>query len=263
MGDALYTFEDGSFVPGPLTVGPWSADAQHGGPVGALLARAVEAEGEGIGPGGHPMQVVRLTVELLRPVPLKPLVVASSVTRPGKKVQIVEAALISDGVEVAKARALRIRVAPTAVPDQDPDPPSPPAPAGGDQSEGGASRRTAFAGAMDLRFIKGSWDELGPVTIWTRLLVDVVSGEPPSPLQRTAAAADFGNGVSRILDFETHVFINPDLTVALSRVPAGEWIGFDSVSRLSGDGWGQAESLIFDSAGPVGRSVQSLLVEER
>ena len=38
-------------------------------------------------------------------------------------------------------------------------------------------------------------------------------------MQRTAAAADFGNGVSRILDFETHVFINPDLTVSLSRVP--------------------------------------------
>jgi Thioesterase-like superfamily len=82
-------------------------------------------------------------------------------------------------------------------------------------------------------------------------------------LQRTAAAADFGNGVSRILDFETHVFINPDLTVSLSRVPAGEWIGFDVVTRLSPDGYGQAESLIFDRVGPAGRATQSLLVEER
>ena len=53
------------------------------------------------------------------------------------------------------------------------------------------------------------------------------------------------------------MFINPDLTVALSRMPDGEWIGFDMVSRLSGDGFGQAESLIFDSGGPVGRAVQS------
>ena len=82
-------------------------------------------------------------------------------------------------------------------------------------------------------------------------------------MQRTAAAADFGNGVSRVLDFETHVFINPDLTVSLSRVPVGPWIGFDVVSRLSADGYGQAESLIFDRSGPVGRAVQSLLVEER
>src|SRR5207248_8681494 len=100
-------------------------------------------------------------------------------------------------------------------------------------------------------------------TLWARLLVPVVAGEAPSPMQRVADAADFGNGVSRLLDFETHVFINPDLTVALSRVPIGEWIGFDIVSRLSGDGFGQAESLIFDGSGPIGRAVQSLLVERR
>jgi hypothetical protein len=99
--------------------------------------------------------------------------------------------------------------------------------------------------------------------MWSRLLVPVVCGEEPSPMQRVAAAADFGNGVSRILDFETHVFINPDLTVALSRVPTSEWIGFDVVTRLSEAGFGQAESLVFDQSGPVGRAVQSLLVEGR
>jgi hypothetical protein len=65
------------------------------------------------------------------------------------------------------------------------------------------------------------------------------------------------------VDFETHIFINPDLTVSLSRLPLGEWIGFDVVSRLSDHGFGQAESLIFDSTGPIGRAVQSLLVEQR
>jgi hypothetical protein len=34
---------------------------------------------------------------------------------------------------------------------------------------------------------------------------------------------------------------NPDLIVALSRFPAGDWIGFDMVSRVSSDGFGQAE----------------------
>lgn len=116
---------------------------------------------------------------------------------------------------------------------------------------------------MDLRFVKGGWDETGPVTMWTRLVVPVVEGRPPSPLQRTAAAADFGNGVSRVLDFTTHTFINPDLTVALAREPEGEWILFDVVSRISSEGFGQAESQIYDTVGPVGRSVQSLLVDER
>ena len=258
MPDALYTPDGDHLIPGELTVGPWSPDAQHGGPVAALLARSVEAV-----PAPVPMQVVRLTVELLRPVPLEPLTVSALVTRPGKKVQIVEAGLTTGGVEVARARALRIRVNRLDVPEQIPDPPSPPVPDLSAARPSFVARRTAFADAMDLRFVKGSWDDLGPVTMWTKLIVPVVAGEEPSPLQRTSAAADFGNGVSRVLDFETHVFINPDLTVSLSRAPVGEWIGLDCVSRISGDGYGQAESLIFDQVGPAGRSIQSLIVDAR
>ena len=251
---ALYTFEDGFYLPGPLTVGPWSPDAQHGGPVAALLAGAVEDEsGE--------RQVVRLTIELLRPVPLTPLALRSQIVRPGRNVELVEADLTAGHKEVARARALRIRRKKMDVPVDRSGPPAPHP----DQIEPHPSGaiRTAFAEAVDLRFAKGGWDETGPVTMWTRLIVPVVEGRSTSPLQRTAAAADFGNGVSRLLDFSTHTFINPDLTVALARVPEGEWILFDVVSRLSEDGFGQAESQIFDSIGPVGRSVQSLLVDER
>jgi Thioesterase-like superfamily len=212
-------------------------------------------------PAPGPMQLVRLTVELLRPVPMRPLLAWTKVSRPGRKVQIVDAGAVVDGQDVAWARGLRVRSEPVEVPAQSPDPASPPPP---DTTAGPKLQiRTPFVEAVDLRFVSGSWDELGPVQMWTRLTVPVVAGEEPSAMQRTAAAADFGNGVSRVVDFSTHVFINPDLTVSLSRVPAGEWIGFDVVSRLSSDGYGQAESLIFDPAGPVGRAVQSLLVEKR
>jgi hypothetical protein len=208
------------------------------------------------------MQVVRLTVELLRPVPVRPVTMSAAISRQGRKVQIVDAAVWADGVEAARARALRIRAAPVEVPVQEPEPPSPPLPS---EPAGppGDKTQTAFAEAFDLRFVKGAWEELGPVTVWSRLVVPVIAGQEPSPLQRTAGAADFGNGISRILDFDTHLFINPDLTVALSRVPLGDWIGFDMVTRLSPDGFGQAESLVFDQVGPVGRAVQSLLVERR
>lgn len=252
---ALYTFDGDAYLPGPLTVGPWSADAQHGGPVSALLAGAVEdATGD--------TQVVRLTVELLRPVPLSPLTLRSDLVRPGRNVQLVEATLHAGETEVARARALRIRRSPMDVPVDRSGPPAPP-PEGSVERQAPGVVRTAFVEAVDLRFVKGGWDEEGPVMMWSRLLVPVVEGFAPSPLQRTAAVADFGNGVSRVLDFSTHVFINPDLTVALARVPEGEWILFDVVSRLSGEGFGQAESQIYDPVGPVGRSVQSLLVTER
>ena len=55
------------------------------------------------------MQVARLTIELLRPVPLGPVRCGPRTVRPGKKVQLVEAALFSGATEVARATGLRIR----------------------------------------------------------------------------------------------------------------------------------------------------------
>jgi len=260
VGEALYTLEDGNFRPSDLTVGPWSDQAQHGGPVAALLARTVEAV-----PSEVPVQTVRLTIELIRPVPLVPMTTTATVARPGKKVQLIDASLTAGDQEVARARALRIRSSAIAVPEQVPNPASPPPPnasVDAEESEAGV-RRTAFAGAVDLRFLRGSWESVGPAKVWSRLVVPVVAGERSSPLQQVAALADFGNGISRVLDFSTHIFINPDLTVSLYRLPEGPWIGFDMVSRVSGQGYGQAESLIFDVHGPVGRSVQSLFIEKR
>ena len=253
---ALYEPHGDTFLASRLTQGPWSADAQHGGPVAALLARAVEAV-----PSSEPMQVVRLTVELLRPVPIAALHTAAKVIRDGRRVQVIDASVSVDGTEVALARTLRIRTKHLrlTLPDMSSVAPPP------DEvpEVRAASLSVPYAEAVELRFIEGSWDVPGPVRMWTRLKVQVVEGEPVTPLQRTAAAADFGNGVSSVLDFATHVFINPDLNVSLARLPVGEWIGFDITSRISPDGYGQAEASIFDRSGWVGRSNQSLFVDER
>jgi hypothetical protein len=77
------------------------------------------------------------------------------------------------------------------------------------------------------------------------------------------AAADFGNGVARVLPFETHLFINPDLTVHLLRPPDGEWIGMATRTHIGPAGVGLAESALYDEGRRVGRSVQSLLVDVR
>jgi hypothetical protein len=76
-------------------------------------------------------------------------------------------------------------------------------------------------------------------------------------------AADFGNGLSGILDFNTHLYINPDLTVYLHRYPVGEWVGLDSATWVHPHGVGMAESLLWDQDGPIGRSLQSLVVGKR
>ena len=259
--EPLYTLEGGLYRPGPMTVGPWSPDSQHGGPVSALLAGAVEAAAD---PrfADVAVQVVRLTVELLRPVPLSPLRLDASVVRPGRNVQLAEASLWSGDTEVARARGLRIRRQPLEVPVEASAPPAP-VPGPDEPPVAPSVTRTAFAEAVEMRFVHGSWDDAGPATLWTRLLVPVVDDVAPTALQRATAAADFANGISRVLEFDRHLFINPDLTVALARPPAGPWVGFEMVSRLSGEGYGQAESRIFDGTGTVGRAIQSLLVSER
>jgi hypothetical protein len=78
------------FVPTALARGPWDPNAQHGGAPSAILARAIERHDP-----EPPMQVARLTIELLRPVPLGPLSVRTRTVRPGKRVQLVEAGLRS------------------------------------------------------------------------------------------------------------------------------------------------------------------------
>jgi hypothetical protein len=69
--------------------------------------------------------------------------------------------------------------------------------------------------------------------------------------------------VSSALDWATHVFVNPDLAVYLDRPVEGEWVCLDARTRIDPHGTGNAESALYDAAGRVGRSLQSLYVDRR
>ena len=272
-GAATSLFEPagpGRWTPTELARGPWDPRACHGGPVGALLARAVE---HATADSPVDWQMARLSIELTRPVPVgTPLTLTTEIERDGRKVSLVAARLCDGDTEVARARSLRIRVKdldlPTDVVQSLPDPPGRP--------DDGRTQRVTWAvdehvafhkDACEHRFVEGAWDAPGPVGVWIRLLVDVVPGETPSGVQRAAAAADFGNGVSGGLPFDRFTYINPDLTVHLLRTPVGEWIGMRSESvygtATTSSGAGFAESALFDVDGRLGRSVQSLILDER
>ena len=260
MADALFEVDGDRVRPTGFSRGPWSPDALHGGPVAALITRAVEAV-----PADQPMLMARLTVELMRPVPLDDLVLRTSVVRPGRKVQLIETTITAGGIEVVRAVALRVRVAELGSAHTGWDHHGWPDPDSVAQEERLARTRHGMVAyhshGVDMRFVKGQFNDRGPSTVWMRLLVPVVEGEEPSPLQRVAAVADFGNGISNVLPWEQWLFINPDLTIGLSRPPQGDWIGLDAVTRISQVGVGQAESLLFDRLGTIGRATQSLLID--
>ncbi len=255
---ALFIPENQGYLPTEYALGPWTPDHLHGGPVAALMARQAERcePDEGL-------RIARLTVELMRPVSIAaPITLEARIIRPGSRVQIVEVVSRQDGIEVATARALRIRTTHVELPDEAAfQGLRLPAPELALTWTLDQAPRAFHSEGAELRFVEGAFESPGPATVWVRLRVPVVSGEPPSQLERAAAAADFGNGVSSPLSFGDWLFINPDLTIHLSRLPVGEWVGLESRTVAESHGIGVSESRLWDEDGPIGRSVQSLLID--
>jgi hypothetical protein len=259
--DAFYVAEGDLFRATELTRGPWDPGAQHAGPPSALLGYAIEAL-----PDAEDFQVGRLTFEILRSVPIAPLRVEAEVVRPGRRVQMVEAALSDAAGEVLmRARGWRLRTARLDLPGEALLPSQPPAPPeeGTDADFFPTEQDHGYHSAMEVRFVAGGFLEPGPATAWLRMRQPLLAGEEPTPLQRTLVAADVGNGISATLDFRRYLFINVDLTVHLERMPKGEWIGVDAMTLPRHSGVGTAESTLFDREGRIGRALQTLLISER
>ncbi len=260
--EALFTPIDGELVlPTDAARGPWDPGALHGGPVAALLGGAAETLLEDLFPA-------RVTVELVRPVPVAPLRVTAAPVRPGRKVRLVSSRIeTEDGTQVATATVLGIRQEPIPAPESDP-PEGPPHWETVTPSErGGVAVEHDYDAfhnvGVEHRFARSSFFDLGPATDWIRLRVPVVAGTEPSPLQRVLGAADFGNGISALATFDKLLFINPDLTVHLHRLPVGEHVALEASSWLEQHGVGLAQSVLWDERGPLGRSLQSLLLDSR
>jgi hypothetical protein len=249
------------FVPTPHSRGPWDPGAQHGGAPAALLAEAVREPD---------MHVARLTYDFVGPVPVdRPLRIETRLVRPGGRLQLVEAdLLLDDGAPVVRLRAVRLRRGEiSGLPDG----------ADGEAVPGGGPEAAETSDfpleseeapgfhrtAMEIRFGAGTSYGLGPAFAWFRFARPLVDADAPSPLALVAAAADFGNGVSRILEFDRHLFVNTDLTIHLRREPAGEWAMLDARTRVEPEGVGLAASTLYDERGSIGFAAQSLYVAER
>jgi acyl-Coa thioesterase superfamily protein/acyl-CoA thioesterase superfamily protein len=258
----VFVSQDGRFLASELGRGPWDPRALHGGAPAALLMRAFERE-----PAGEGMLIARVTYELLRPVPVGELEVEVAAVRSGRRMQLLEGTIRTPGgPELVKARALRVVGAEAATPEESSElPPGPDQGREHDPGQGGfrPPHRPLFTpDAIEIRFVSGIFGR-GPATAWFRLRVPIVAGEDASPLQRLAAAGDFGNGISSVLPWDQYLFINPDLTLYIDRVPSGEWIGLDARTVIPRGGVGMAESVIYDTHGRVGRAIQALLVARR
>ena len=262
MPGAFYERDGDGFRATELTRGPWDPGSQHAGPPSALIAREVEQL-----EGTEEFQLGRLTFEIMRPVPIGPVRVEARIARPGRRVQMVEAELLGEEGEepLIRARGWRIRTSELDLPSEltdlgDP----PPGPEQGAEPEFFRTGEDAgYHTAMEWKALEGGFLEPGPAKFWMRQTCPLVEGEEPSPLQRTLVIADVGNGISAVLNPLEYLFINVDLTVHLERMPEGEWVCVDAVTRPRPNGIGSAESVLSDRRGRIGRAVQTLLFARR
>jgi hypothetical protein len=255
----LYRVEQDTAFATEFTAGPWDPGLQHGGAPTALISWAAERI-----PTREPMQVVRITVDLLRPVPIAPLQFRAEVVREGRKIQLCAITLLHENVVVVRATVLKIRRAelslpPTAVEETI----ALPGPEGGHDADVPNSNPNALIRGMSMRVVKGDFRTPGAAAIWFRVDRPLFADQPLTPLQRVAMVGDFCNGVSTVLEWAKWTFINGDLTISLARLPIGEWILLDAQSWLGDGGAGIAFAKLGDRRGYFGRAVQSLVIEPR
>lgn len=250
---------DGTFESTAATAGPWSADSQHGGPPSALLAREFECTEPDPG-----QRLARLTVEILRPVPVIPLLVRARVVRPGRRVTLLEGAIEGGGETYLLARGWRIARTEVPVPATGARDSPPTVPDTTWAPEGWAGVHTAgYMAAIEVRLTSGQFAGLGPAAAWTRSRLPLIAGEAPTPFQRLAIVADSGSGLSQGVDFGRWLAINVELTVSAHRDPVGEWIHMDASTVIGPNGTGRTDTVLSDSEGDVGRALQTLFVSPR
>jgi hypothetical protein len=256
--DAIYRVDGNRVVTSANAAGPWDAGMQHGSAPAALVVWAAEAI-----PTPQPMQIARVTIDLMRPVPVAPLTLQTEVLREGRKIQLCAVRLLADDVLVVGATVLKIKTQVLTLPPEVTDRPVELPGPDSAHEEPAAFSSSPFVAGIAMRAARGRFGVPGPGAIWYRVDRPLVEGSQVSQVMRAVAAADFCNGTSAVLDFRQWTFINADLTVNFARQPVGAWILLDAESWIGPDGAALSMARLADERGYFGRAIQSLVIEKR
>ena len=239
------------------TRGPWSPVHQHGGPPSALVGGRLQEM------AGDAFRIVRVAVEITRPVPIGTLRLERSIRRDGRSVKALVGELFDEeGKLVLAAEALAL-----AGSEIDAEARRPVMDEGRPEDAQPVSfpffdEQPGYAMATELRFSRGVFGQ-GDVMAWIRMRIPLFENAAPSGIERVLVAADSANGVSVCVDPFANTFINPDLTVSLHHPFEGEWVGLAARTDFDAHGVGLADAQLYDERGPIGRGVQTLLIRKR
>lgn len=231
-------------VPTVTAKGPWG-ESLHGRVIVGLLA--AEIERQHCSPKFHP---ARMTVDMFRAPGLVPTQVRTRRVRDGRRIRVVDAELVSDG-QVA-GRATCQFLARTQNPQGKAwhgDRWSAPLP---DSLPQGEPQEDTMFGQWEMRWITGNIYQAGKRELWMRELRELVGGEPLTPFMRVALGADYASPLANVGEGGGYTFINSDLTLYLSRLPAGEWVGYESLAHEASEGIAIGHCNLYDESGRIG-----------
>jgi hypothetical protein len=225
--------------------------------VGGLLGRAVESAVD-----DPDLQPARLTVDLLSPVPMDAVTVGTVVVRSGRRIRLVDAAMMLGDKVVARASALFLRRgdqpehAVYSTPITMPPLPDDTAPLpehlpmlvwtyGPDPT-------------LPSRGLAG-WQHGGPKYAWVHVHRQLVEGEEITPFTRAAIIGDITSSVTHFGSTGLP-YINADYTLTLSRLPVGPLLGVAALTHYSDHGVATGSAAIVDAHGPIGSGVAVAVV---
>lgn len=239
------------------TSGAWSPDEQHIGPALGLLVHAVETDRDARRDDG--LVIGRVSYDILGTIPVDTMEIDVRVVRPGRTIELVEAALRHDGRHAVLLRAWLMVTAPTASIAGSGFGPIPPREAMPRWSPTEVWPGGFIASADSYR----QQLEPGRAAYWVRPKVKLLGDEQVSPLARATGLIDIANGFTVRQDPQDVAFPNIDLTAHFFSQPSGEWLGFDTTVSFGPAGIGLTHSVLHDETGPIGALSQILTVRPR
>jgi len=261
---ALFAREGSLWFPQPACVGPWGKEWLHGGPVAALCTAIAEE----LVPDADRV-TSRLTLELIKPVPLAPLEVQGEILRSGRRLSLVDVEIRAAGAVVAFARLQRTSQMPIELPELE---------GTGVELRGPADRPEDFVPMLqtgspvdrapfvrDATVIRTPREtgiyEPHPTEAWICVFADLLPGVPMSTTAAAMAAADYGNALGAPEAPGTNTYFpNADLSVHLARPPVSAWIRMAPQTTWLVEGIGHTRCELADQRGMLGTSAVTLVM---
>ena len=225
-------------------------------PVAGIMAHVLEAFVARQG-----LRIARISYEILGLIPDGEFEIVTSMVRPGRTIELVQAELIAGGRVAVRATAWRLQTSDTTEVHGIVDARMPALEHAGEQVSL-AQWPGGYIRSIEVRPLPDHAPGRGRV--WLRTPYPLLSSEPVSDFARLAGLVDTSNGISpRVKPGDGgYAFPNVDLQVHLYRVPNGEWLGLENVVNFGADGVGLTSTVLHDTDGPFGRSEQILTIRK-